>query len=141
LDPKERDKVHTVANGANAGQPYALGDTPGRGLFQKACAACHTIGQGIRIGPDLAGVTARRERDWLQRFIARPSKMLADKDPTALALAEKFRGLTMPNIGLSENDVGDVLSYLETQTRRIEARQIKEPSSASNGPGPAQSQN
>ena len=37
-----------------------IGDQRGQGLFIKACAACHTIGQEDHVGPDLMGVTARR---------------------------------------------------------------------------------
>ena len=38
-------------------------------LFQTGCAACHTPGDGDTIGPDVLGVTARRDRAWLTRMI------------------------------------------------------------------------
>jgi len=40
----------------------------GQQLFQ-VCSACHTIGKGKLIGPDLQGVTDRLDRDWLKSFI------------------------------------------------------------------------
>ncbi|MDP2702657.1 MAG: c-type cytochrome [Candidatus Rokubacteria bacterium] len=42
----------------------------GQALFHEECVACHTIGQGDRVGPDLAGVTARRDRAWLEAWIS-----------------------------------------------------------------------
>src|ERR1700681_523869 len=54
-------------------------------LFQTRCSACHTIGQGDSLGPDLLGVTAVRTRDWLAGMIAEPNQMLSKKDPAATA--------------------------------------------------------
>jgi mono/diheme cytochrome c family protein len=47
---------------------------PGQYIFATHCAACHSIGQGDKIGPDLLGVTSIRDRTWLRRFIATPEK-------------------------------------------------------------------
>ena len=33
-----------------------------------------------------------------------------------MALAEKFRGVRMPNLGLSEDDARDVIAYLDAQS-------------------------
>lgn len=38
----------------------------GEKLFSEKCAACHTFGKKM-LGPDLAGVTLRREEGWLGR--------------------------------------------------------------------------
>src|ERR1044071_2655749 len=55
------------------GRSYAeaqpLNVSGGEYLFASRCSACHSIGQGDKMGPDLAGVTARRERTWLLRYI------------------------------------------------------------------------
>src|SRR4030065_1033317 len=37
----------------------------GEGIFQQKCSACHTVGGGRSVGPDLAGVTSTRDRAWL----------------------------------------------------------------------------
>jgi len=86
---------------------------PGLLLFQNRCGACHTIGQGDGVGPDLAGVTARRGRDWLTRYLKHPEQMLADKDPVAVALYEKYRAVPMPNLRLNDDEIAAVLAYLE----------------------------
>ena len=46
---------------------------PGQYIFATHCSACHTIGQGDRIGPDLLGVTQHRDQAWLKHFIAAPT--------------------------------------------------------------------
>src|SRR5215831_16080836 len=94
-------------------------DQPGQILFKKICAPCHTIGVGDRVGPDLRDVTARRDRAWLTNFIRNPKKMFADKDPIVLALAEKFPGVRMPVLGISDSDAEELLTYLDEQSARI----------------------
>ena len=85
----------------------------GEALFQQKCVACHTIGQGDRVGPDLAGVSQRRYHAWLIRWIAAPDQMLARGDPVAKALYRKYRNLPMPNQGLTAEQVAAVVAYLE----------------------------
>jgi cytochrome oxidase Cu insertion factor (SCO1/SenC/PrrC family)/cytochrome c2 len=95
------------------------GDQPGQILFKRICAPCHTIGVGDRVGPDLRDVTARRDRAWLTSFIRNPKKMIADKDPIVLTLVEKFPGVRMPVLGISDSDAQELLTYLDEQSARI----------------------
>lgn len=85
--------------------------------FQSRCAACHTIGAGDRIGPDLMGVTERRDRRWLERYIREPEKVLAEGDRTARELNDKFRQVRMPNLGLRDEDVALLLSHIEKNSK------------------------
>ena len=86
----------------------------GKQIFQEKCVACHTIGKGPLVGPDLKGVTTRRPREWLEQWIAAPDAMLAKKDPVAIELLHQFHDVPMANMGLSSSDVTAVLAYLET---------------------------
>ena len=70
----------------------------GEAIFAANCAACHSVGGGVRVGPDLAGVVARRDADWLSRWIAEPDAMLAEGDPIATELLAEFNSITMPNL-------------------------------------------
>jgi len=94
-------------------------------MFLKACDSCHSIGKGDRIGPDLKGITSRRDRDWLINYMVSPSYMLAKKDPIAVKLNAKYGVVRMPDLDLSKNDAADLLAYLESQTKRLAASQIK----------------
>ena len=88
----------------------------GEYAFTKHCAACHTIGDGDRIGPDLAGVTTRRESAWLTRFISAPDAVRASGDPAAKALAAKYTPAVMPRLGVAEGDVAQILHYIDAKT-------------------------
>jgi protein SCO1/2 len=88
---------------------------PGEYTFKSHCAACHTVGHGDLIGPDLRGVTKTRDRAWLARFILAPDQMLADGDPIAKDLFEKYKNVRMPDLALSREDVAVLIDYLEKQ--------------------------
>jgi protein SCO1 len=92
----------------------------GQYLYATRCAACHTIGHGDRIGPDLQGVTRVRDRAWLARFLAAPDQLLAEGDPTAKALYAKYKQVKMPNLRLGEADVAALMEYLDAQTATLE---------------------
>jgi protein SCO1/2 len=87
----------------------------GRYIFGSQCAACHTIGHGDKIGPDLFGVASVRETEWLRRFIAESDKVIAEKDPIAMALYKKYKQVNMPNTRLTPEDVNELVKFLQTQ--------------------------
>jgi protein SCO1/2 len=111
MDPKWRPP-----EGARRVTPKAVtvdfAARPGQALYKRLCAGCHTVGQGDRVGPDLAGIAGRREREWLVRFISDPERMRRQKDPAALELVARFPTVRMPPMGVSGNDVGDLLAYV-----------------------------
>lgn len=119
LDPKWHDQVRPPQNMADH-NAMAMSSQPGQVLFKKMCAPCHTIGVGDRVGPDLRGVTERRSKPWLEEFIQNPSKMRAKNDPTALALAAEYPAVRMPAVGLAAADAADLISYLTTETARLD---------------------
>ncbi|MGH9176191.1 MAG: SCO family protein [Vicinamibacterales bacterium] len=88
----------------------------GQYVYQSRCSACHTIGQGDKVGPDLMGVIGRRDRAWLMRYIRTPDEVLAEGDPIAVALFEKYDKVRMPKLRFAPGDVAAVLTYLEAQT-------------------------
>jgi protein SCO1/2 len=90
----------------------------GQYLFATRCAACHTIGNGVKIGPDLQGVTSVRDRAWLLRFIQKPDVMLTEKDPLATALFKQYKEIRMPNTRLGPDDTEALVKYLEGQSAK-----------------------
>ncbi|MBP1806175.1 SCO family protein [Rubellimicrobium aerolatum] len=93
----------------------------GEALFLGRCASCHTIGEGVRLAPDLASVTLRRDPDWLRRFILAPDAMLTAGDPVAVALDADYPGIRMPSIGLGEDEVDILMAYLAEEDRKLVA--------------------
>ena len=101
-------------------QAPSLSFTKGQYLFSTRCVACHTIGHGDRIGPDLVGVTRLRDRAWLARYIAMPDRMLAEGDPIAKALYARYKQVNMPNLRLNDVDVASLIEYLDAETAALE---------------------
>jgi protein SCO1/2 len=104
-----------VAPGKSYAEARPLMLDKGEYFFQSQCSVCHSIGQGDKMGPDLLGVTAWRDRAWLNRYIMAPDKMLAEGDPIAVALFEKYQYARMPNLRLSSDEVAAVLSYVDAR--------------------------
>ena len=80
--------------------------------FRAKCSACHTIGGGDLVGPDLKNVTYKREHDWLVRFLREPDKVIAEDDPIAKQLLEKYKDIRMPNQGLSSQEIDNLIAYI-----------------------------
>lgn len=81
--------------------------------FNARCTACHTYGKGIKVGPDLKGVTERRKREWLLRFIHASSRVIKSGDSTATALFAQFKQQRMPDwVDLSDKQISDILDYI-----------------------------
>jgi len=87
----------------------------GARLFNARCAACHTVGKGDGVGPDLANVTKRRDHCWVGRYITEPDKMLAERDPVAVELFARYKSVRMPNLSLTPEEVALLLSHIEKQ--------------------------
>ena len=123
------DKEQDYANA-----PQVRNIPKGESLFRNRCSTCHTIGGGDiagkpekrGIGPDLSGVTRKRDRAWLTRFIAEPDKMLAEKDPQAMGLLAEFGNVQMPNLRLNPAEVQALMTYIEEESRRKEGSDIGE---------------
>ena len=103
--------------------------TRGEELFRTRCSSCHSFGAetgsiaSLRsIGPDLKGVTDRRERTWLVRWLSEPDRMIAEKDPIATALLAEYRNVMMPNLRLSDVDVVALLEFMRDESARVVAR-------------------
>jgi ubiquinol-cytochrome c reductase cytochrome b subunit len=79
--------------------PQAL---QGREVYQEqGCASCHAIaGQGGAAGPDLSKVGARRDAEWLRRFISDPQGTKPDS--------------IMPGYKLEEDRLDALVEFLRT---------------------------
>jgi cytochrome oxidase Cu insertion factor (SCO1/SenC/PrrC family)/cytochrome c2 len=128
MDPKWRDEVRVVPHSPASNIGLKMSNQPGQALFTKICAPCHTIGVGDRVGPDLRGITQRRDHAWLSSYIRNPARLRAQKDPEALALAAQYPAVRMPALGLAEVDATDLINYLEAQTARLKDAEASSPS-------------
>jgi copper(I)-binding protein/cytochrome oxidase Cu insertion factor (SCO1/SenC/PrrC family) len=95
----------------------------GEQMFRTRCATCHTVtGKELKgaLGPDLLGVTRKREPQWLLDWLKAPDQMLNKKDPIAMALYEQYNRLAMPNMRLHKEEALALLEYIEDETKRVQ---------------------
>lgn len=93
----------------------AVNAQPGKKVFDEKCVACHSIGGGNKIGPDLKGVGSRHDDAWLMKWIKSSAAMIKQKDPKALALFKKWKNMPMPDPGLTDAQIKDVIAYIKTK--------------------------
>jgi mono/diheme cytochrome c family protein len=115
-----REAAETPAQGTQAAAPQA--PTPsgpidaqlaqhGESVFRaKGCNGCHTIGRGRLTGPDLAGVTERREYGWVLAMITKPDSMIKS-DPTARQLFSEYM-TPMLNMNITPDEARAIYEYL-----------------------------
>jgi nitrite reductase (NO-forming) len=98
---------HNIEASAPPTDPEAV---RGKLDFESKCLACHSIGEGKKLGPDLAGVTKRRSDAWLTRWLKAPEKML-ESDADAKAMLKEFNNLPMPNQSLGDAEIKQYIKY------------------------------
>jgi nitrite reductase (NO-forming) len=106
-DDKGELEHHNMAATATPDDPAAV---KGKLDFESKCLACHSIGQGPKLGPDLAGVTKRRSDEWITKWLESPEKML-QTDPDAQALLKASNNVPMPNQNLNGAEIQQYLKY------------------------------
>ncbi|MES1980826.1 MAG: multicopper oxidase domain-containing protein [Pseudomonadota bacterium] len=106
--PKESELEHH--NMEATATPKDAGTAAGKLAFESKCLACHSIGQGKKLGPDLAGVTGRRTDAWLAQWLKSPDKML-QTDADAKAMLKEYNNIPMPNQGLGDAEIRQYMAY------------------------------
>jgi protein SCO1/2 len=92
----------------------------GQSVFRnRGCEACHTIGKGKQAGPDLAGVLSRRSADWVRRWLKNTTEMI-NTDSTAQALVTEYKGLKMPSLRLTDQDIENVMHYMAQESAKVQ---------------------
>ena len=84
----------------------------GQQTFQTLCAACHTIGSGRLVGPDLQGIAERRSEQWIIDFVQQSQDLVQAGDADAVAVFEEYNRIPMPDQPLSDDEVRGVLAYI-----------------------------
>jgi nitric oxide reductase subunit C len=98
--------IHTHTTIASRTHADRIDERVVRGLHVWArynCENCHTLlGEGAYFAPDLTEIVAQRGRTYLSAFLANP----------AAFYSEERDGRLMPTLGLSEQEIADVLDFL-----------------------------
>jgi cytochrome c2 len=97
-----------------------LSQTTGESIFVKTCKACHTVGQGKIIGPDLYNLHNRRSENWIKRFIKSSQSVINSGDETAVNLFNEFNRSVMPDQPLSNDEINEILLYIVDQSEKVD---------------------
>tara|TARA_Y100001970_G_C14163597_1_gene819975 strand:- start:345 stop:1610 length:1266 start_codon:yes stop_codon:yes gene_type:complete len=90
----------------------------GEKIFQGNCTACHNLTgytklSGRSVGPDLSGVTDRREIDWLKKWIKNNKELRESGDKDAIEIFEQYNGSIMQAFDwLSDEEMNGLISFL-----------------------------
>lgn len=84
----------------------------GAQIFRQNCTSCHAIGKDAT-GPGLRGVGRRYTADWLRKWIANSGKMIAEGDPQAVQLYNKWH-TTMTCFPYEKVYMDKLVDYLKT---------------------------
>ncbi len=74
--------------------------TDGKAVFEAKCAACHSIGAGPKLGPDLKASLDKRGKEWMVAAIV---------DPSGAGLRP-----AMPNLGGAKAEAEAIVAHLAT---------------------------
>ena len=85
----------------------------GKALFNANCAACHKLNKRA-VGPALAGVSAKYDKEWLYSWIKNSTAMVKSGDAQAVAIFEEYNGSVMTSFPqLSNEDIDNILAYTD----------------------------
>lgn len=88
-------------------------------FFRQNCTACHTIGGGRITGPDLKDLSARKDRQWLVKFILNPKAVIDAGDPYANQLLQDARGVMMPSLpGTNQALAEALLDLIDAESKQ-----------------------
>ncbi|MCC9138300.1 c-type cytochrome [Pontibacter silvestris] len=86
----------------------------GEALFKNNCAACHSAGSDVVVGPGLQGVTERHDEAWLLRWIKNSQSLVQSGDAEAVAVYNEYNKQAMPSFAFSDDEVKSILAFIES---------------------------
>ena len=85
----------------------------GAQIFKQNCTSCHVMGEIKLIGPGLKGITEKRNKEWLKKWINSSSEFIASGDAEAIAIFEEYDKVAMTDFYFSNEEFEALYSYLE----------------------------
>jgi mono/diheme cytochrome c family protein len=114
-----KDEAPAAIRNAVPVPSFAISKSPadvarGQEVFaEKGCTACHKVGGGKLVGPDLKGVMARRDETWIKRMILRPDIMIKEDDVAKKLFAEHLTPMPNQNVDPAK-ELPPLLAYLKS---------------------------
>lgn len=87
----------------------------GEATFKQTCGACHSIGKGKLVGPDLKDVHKKRKEEWIIKFVKGSQAFIKSGDADAKAIFDEFN-MVMPDQNLKDEEIKAVIAYIAEQS-------------------------
>ena len=116
---------HNIPATSAPSDPLAV---KGKLSFESKCLACHSIGGGDKLGPDLYEVSKRRSDAWLGKWLKAPEQML-QSDADAKAMLDKYK-LPMPNQNLTDEEIREYVIYFKWADTNLRPQGKEQPQPA-----------
>jgi len=108
--PAEEETVENTEKKATYARDE-LSIQSGLTLFNQHCASCHNFSEN-GIGPNLMGITAEVDKEWLAAFIKNAPAVIESGDERAKGLFEKYKQYMPPFAMLEEDDIEHLLGFI-----------------------------
>ena len=114
-----------LLNFSGIAQSDADSVTIGEYIFQDDCKACHTVGQGKLVGPDLQGILDRRPEDEIIRYVQNPADFgNTQMEPKPYSAAQIKDIITyinsyVPEVSLAKLEESDAVQDVETDINLV----------------------
>jgi cytochrome c2 len=83
-------------------------------MFKTNCGACHTVGKGKLVGPDLKNVQDRHTEAWILKWVKGSQAMVQAGDKDAVQLFNDNNKIPMPDQPLADNEIKSILAFIKT---------------------------
>ena len=94
----------------------SMAQTEGEKLFSTICVACHTIGSGRLVGPDLKDVDKKVSDKWMKAFIKSSQTVVKSGDKTANALFLEYSSIVMPDQPtFTDAQISSIIAYIKSK--------------------------
>ncbi|MDG1136227.1 MAG: cytochrome c3 family protein [Bacteroidales bacterium] len=77
------------------------------------CKVCHNIDGAKLIGPNLKGISEKRDEAWLIKFIQNSQEMIKNGDELAVQVYNENNKIPMPSHDFTDEEVRGLLLYIE----------------------------
>lgn len=89
----------------------------GEKLFKDNCTQCHAV-RGVVIGPELAGISQRKDEAWLIKWIKNSQAVIKSGDAYAVDLFNKYNKTVMPNQAVNDEEIKAILAYIAAEEKK-----------------------
>ena len=100
-------------------------------VWKTNCSTCHSIGEGDKIGPDLAELSKRRTIEWVVKFVNYPDGMInGDEeekgyevaDPMAKKVYELYKPTLMAEQEMTKEEVKKMMDYIDSFKKKAKGK-------------------